>query len=867
MRIHSLKISGFGPFKDLQEIDFDRLTEDKIFLLEGPTGAGKSSVIDSIVWVLYGKTAHESASEILGAGVERIRSDYIADEDDTFVEMEFSVHNKRYSVNRSRSFKAAKKEGEDDKHSVKASLHEIGSTAEAATGTREVGAKVIELLGMTGDQFSKLVVLPQGDFAKFLQADVDSRKKLLQDIFKTFFYQRIEKYFEEERKSYDKLISAQKLEAEHHARNIGNLASDDFEHAPIQAVLLDLNEARSVREKALTDAIEEISPNTQEDREQEKVVAAKIAPLATRLTVLDESLAKIDEKAKLEGLKKSLEAQKDEMDESKAILAKLTKLAGIETLRENLEMEEGKQESALEEIDEDISDLTAAEVRAEITSLKPKVAALAKQVTQNERLEDDIEKANAKLELADEVEAAQMFLLTVDKEIEKCDKKIKAHEKKIADYNKAMEAEYAHIVARDLKKGSPCPVCGSKEHPKPLKGTVTMSPEQAQELQDELAEYKSELGLLKKSKTDSGKLATKKVGSVAEIKKEIAELEKKFEKAEKIFEEHSEKDERLELLDGSLEYFIAYETAEKAIEAVTKKIDALKAKAGIEDDDELDEILEYERDELEAQIKEYNESLVEVTARLKDMKDLPAPAGLQEEIDSINEQKKVLDSELTAIQTRIAIANTITTALEEARAGILAAFDELDALIAKAAPYKELDSLVSGGSGSKLTLTNFVLQERLEMVLEISNNHLRNISNGKYEFELSERAVNKRKKQAGLDIKVTNIMAGKTRPAETLSGGETFYASLALALGLAEVVKMSNGGIELGTIFIDEGFGSLSDETLEEVLGVLENLREDRFIGIISHVDSMKTRFPMRLEVRPTDAGPSTTHISTINND
>jgi exonuclease SbcC len=394
-----------------------------------------------------------------------------------------------------------------------------------------------------------------------------------------------------------------------------------------------------------------------------------------------------------------------------------------------------------------------------------------------------------------------------------------------------------------------------------------MSPEQAQELQDELADYKGELRELKKSKTDSTRLAAKKVGSVAEIKKEIADLEKKLEKAEKIFDEHSEKDERLELLEGSIEYFIAYEAAEKAIDTLTKKIDAMKVKAGIESDEELDDILEYDRDELEDEIKKYNESLVEVTARLKGMKDLPAPDGLQSEIDTINEQKKSLDDLLSAVQTRIAIATTITTALDEARAGVMAAYDELDALITQAAPYKAMDALVSGGSGSKLTLTNFVLQERLEMVLEISNNHLRNISNGKYEFELSERAINKRKKQAGLDIKVTNIMAGKTRPAETLSGGETFYASLALALGLAEVVKMSNGGIELGTIFIDEGFGSLSEETLEEVLGVLENLREDRFIGIISHVDSMKTRFPMRLEVRPTDAGPSTTHISTSNND
>ncbi len=866
MRIHSLKITGFGPFKELQDIDFERLTEDKIFLLEGPTGAGKSSVIDAIVWVLYGKTAHESAAEIAGAGVDRIRSDYIEDDQDTQVEMEFSVHSNRWVINRSRSFKAAKNEGEDDKHSVKASLRQKGSDAEASTGTREVGAKVIELLGMTGDQFSKLVVLPQGDFAKFLQADVDSRKKLLQDIFKTYFYQRIEKYFEDERKSYDKLISAQKVEAEHHARIIGNHAGE-FDFAPVQSLLLDTNETRTVREAALQDALAAISPNTAADQKEEAALQAKIAPLATRLTVLNESLEAIGEKAELEEEKKALDARKPAIESSKQMLSKITKLAGVQTLLDAIEGDQEELDDNFDSIEEEIREMTATQVRAEIAALKPKVSALAKQVTQNERLDDDITKARSSLELAEEVAEASKFLLTADKEIEKCEKNISTHEKKIAAYNEAMKAEYAHIVARSLKKGSACPVCGSKEHPKPLKGAVTMSPEEAQELQDELSDLKGELRELKKGKTDAAKLASKKVPTVAAINKEIAELEKKLAKAQKVSDDYDEQDARQTLFEDSLEYFIAYEAAEKSIAAATKKVEALKVKAGVESDEELTQLLQFDADFLADEIKKYDQSLIEVTTRLKALKDLPAPDGLQAEIEKINEEKSALDAELTSVQTRIAIATTITQTLEAARDGVIAAYDALDALTVKAAPYKTLDTLFSGGTGSKLTLTNFVLQERLEMVLEISNNHLRNISNGKYEFELSERAVNNRKKKAGLDIKVTNIMAGKTRPAETLSGGETFYASLALALGLAEVVKMSNGGIELGTIFIDEGFGSLSEDTLNEVLEVLEKLRDDRIIGIISHVDSMKTRFPMRLEVRPSDEGPSTTHISTINND
>jgi exonuclease SbcC len=171
-------------------------------------------------------------------------------------------------------------------------------------------------------------------------------------------------------------------------------------------------------------------------------------------------------------------------------------------------------------------------------------------------------------------------------------------------------------------------------------------------------------------------------------------------------------------------------------------------------------------------------------------------------------------------------------------------------------PYLSLHDWVSAKNPAGLSLTNFVLQERLGMILEYASRHLRRISNGKYEFRLFEEKVGRNQK-AGLGITVMDYFAGKERPAETLSGGETFYASLALALGLVEVVKADNGGIELGTLFIDEGFGSLSDDTLEEVIDVLEELRAERIIGIISHVEGMKTQIPMRLEVRPSADGPS----------
>ena len=143
------------------------------------------------------------------------------------------------------------------------------------------------------------------------------------------------------------------------------------------------------------------------------------------------------------------------------------------------------------------------------------------------------------------------------------------------------------------------------------------------------------------------------------------------------------------------------------------------------------------------------------------------------------------------------------------------------------------------------------------MILERASLHLLTISNYKFEFKLNEEKGASRK-NAGLGITVIDHVAGRERPAETLSGGETFYASLSLCLGLAEVVKMDKGGIELGTLFIDEGFGSLSQDKLTEVLEVLNKMRDDgRIIGIITHLEDMKAQIPMRLKVSRTSQGPS----------
>jgi exonuclease SbcC len=276
--------------------------------------------------------------------------------------------------------------------------------------------------------------------------------------------------------------------------------------------------------------------------------------------------------------------------------------------------------------------------------------------------------------------------------------------------------------------------------------------------------------------------------------------------------------------------------------------------------------LEIDEDQLCAEVSAYTGRIKEINALLAqaDFKKLPDSVALEEKISALALKVDELVQELSLINDQLAVVERINASLRTAQVGISTALDVIAELRETGDPYIKLQGWVDGKNTAGLSLTNFVLQERLEMILEFASRHLRRMSNGKYEFRLHEDKQG-RSQKAGLGITIMDYFAGKERPAETLSGGETFYASLALALGLVEVVKGDNGGIELGTLFIDEGFGSLSDDTLEEVLDVLEDLREQRVIGIISHVEGMKTQIPMRLEVRPTEAGPSTVKMAVGN--
>ena len=866
MRIHHLTIQGFGPFKDKQEIDFDALSQDKIFMLEGPTGAGKSSIIDAIVFSLYGVTAHEAATKSGPAG-QRVRSDYCEAGDETKVCIEFSTGGARYKVTRNAAYDAPKKSGEGTTPvNAKAILEFIDPTHEAISQVKEVNLRIKEELRLDNEQFSQMVVLPQGDFASFLHASTEKRREVLESIFKTFFYDKIKSQLDVRAKEFQGLLAQQGQEINHHVRNLEKEwieSKGELDFKRLEALLNDKNEKRETQDLELQGAIDLLRPNSENQIQKREAVEKLLNPLKAELALLEDSQEKFKAKTDLTTELEGLNSKTDEMTLKESQLLIRQKASGLQTLLENRDSADEAMEEALNQIDDSYAEMTSSEVKSRIKELNVKVPALSKKADAAQKAESELDDLEVLLEESIDNEIKIKALPTLTTKVSVLEKKLEGAKKKVKDYRALEKESYIGLAAKKLKKGQPCPVCGSEEHPNPVKGKGGFDQDEMDRLEVIVDEVESELSELKYEFKDATSASKKKFKPSAELKATKKKLEKSASDAEEIVSEYEDAQQTLSDLNDCLQHFIDYESAEKSKVISETKIETDMKRLKIEDEDTLIEILAIDEDALRAEVSAFTGRIKEINALLAqpDFKKLPDSAVLEEKIKTLGEKVGELDQELALINDQLAVVERINESLRSAQTGITAALDEIAELRETGDPYLKLQGWVDGKNTAGLSLTNFVLQERLEMILEFASRHLRRMSNGKYEFRLHEDKQG-RSQKAGLGITIMDYFAGKERPAETLSGGETFYASLALALGLVEVVKGDNGGIELGTLFIDEGFGSLSDDTLEEVLDVLEDLREQRVIGIISHVEGMKTQIPMRLEVRPTDAGPSTVKMA-----
>ncbi|NIH87269.1 AAA family ATPase [Amycolatopsis granulosa] len=981
MRLHRLEVAAFGPYRSRQVVDFDALGADGLFLLHGDTGAGKTTLLDAVAFALFGTVPGARGQ------VKRLRCDLADPEEPTEVVLELTVQGQRLRIARSPEYQRPKRRGEGTTtQQAKAVLTWIGvppagQPAEGLTRIDEVGRTVQRLLGMSADQFFQVVLLPQGEFARFLRADTDEREKLLERLFGTKRFADVEAWFRERRAEQRRELDQQRQELREWTARFAQVAGADAPEedvagwvartgerirATVERAREDEQRARAARESAdellaerlsaaervrrVREAHQRLAVLAEQEDERarwaEELAAARraatvvaVAAQADRCaTQLDEARLAEDHKAQALAATGFVNAEVD--------TAELRKLSG--QLREEAGALAGlvaeAEQQARDQRDIERFAETAADARARVEVLGEKLAGIPERARDlRERLDvaidaeaklGEVRKREADLVAAvadaERLPAARRALADAEAAArEAIDRHQEARERFLELRRWRLDGMAAELAAR-LTSGSPCPVCGSSDHPAPaIAAPEAVSPEQEHAAEEaearaerqrkvaEAARYNAETKLAALRERLRGRDGAQLGEELSALRKEIAGLDALAEQRAALAKQVQATETEQRELEGKraaeLQKATAAETQRQALtERVAERARRLDAARGEHTDvgarrahltgivralDELAEAraatasaagqLERQRVEVgEALRRAGFETVAEMRAAARDevtIRDLErrlaeadaaeaaARATLSEpDLSGVGPDDEVdVASAKAGAQSARERAEAAFAVLRSADAqadalGTLA--ERLSAATERLRPleeeFAELDALTDvvngrGQNARKMSLRSYVLAARLEEVALAATARLQTMSQGRYSFVHSD-AAGSHGTRGGLGLDVLDDFSGTVRPAKTLSGGESFLASLALALGLADVVAAGTGGSLLDTLFVDEGFGTLDSETLDVVMNILDELRAGgRVVGLVSHVEELRQRIPTRLRVRKSRTGSS----------
>ncbi|WP_215451143.1 AAA family ATPase [Streptomyces sp. ATCC 21386] len=982
MRLHRLDIAAFGPFGGTESVDFDDLSAAGLFLLHGPTGAGKTSVLDAVCYALYGSVPGARQS---GQGMN-LRSDHAAPADRTEVRLELTVAGRRLEVTRQPPWERPKKRGAGttvDK--AQSWLREYDAAAGAwkdlSRSHQEIGEEITQLLGMSREQFCQVVLLPQGDFARFLRADAEARGRLLGRLFDTHHFAAVEKRLADRRRETEARVregDAALLADAHRMQQAAGDAPDLPELSPgvpglADAVLAWAAVARSTARERLTvahcaraaaesarAAADRVLDDVREvARLQRRFAEARerAARLAERAGAHREDRARMERARKAEAVAPALElrdAAEDEHRRARAeeedARARLSgeyadagaaglaaaarraseelgalesarraerRLAVLRTEQADLDSEERADEGVLQDAEGWLAEweTTRAELRARIESAQEAAARAEQLAVRREPAERRLAAARQRDQLGRDTDAARAEVLRLTERAGQA----RTH---WLDLKEQRLSGIAAELAAGLVEGRPCAVCGGTEHPAPARkdaGHVDREAEEAalaafQRADEERAGAEQRLGLAQRAlaaaSAEAGDAPTERLAATA------AELEREHTQArrlaldlhpaqEALLHAEQERDRRAAARQEAAVRAASRDTRRDTLEQERTALEAelAEARGDAESVAELAGRLEVWAAKLDGAAEaaraaeDTAQRLKDADARLADAAfragfDTPREAAaavlddaahrdLQHRLDAWQSEEAAVRAVLAEVETAAAAQQPpadLGAAERDAEAAArrlqhaVSAWDaaersrvQLDGLSARAtasvrrlAPLREeydrvarMAGLAAGTSADnerRMRLEAYVLAARLEQVAAAATVRLQRMSSGRYTLVHSDDRAGRGR--SGLGLHVVDAWTGRERDTATLSGGETFFASLALALGLADVVTDEAGGVRLDTLFIDEGFGSLDDQTLDEVLDVLDALRErDRSVGIVSHVADLRRRVHAQLEV------------------
>jgi DNA repair protein SbcC/Rad50 len=875
MKLLAIDIEGFGPFKDVQTVDFTDFDDYGIFLIGGRTGAGKSTILDAVCFALYGSVPRYDDY----TGTVRLRSDHCTPEDPTTVTLTFEARGSTYRVTRSPEYERPKLRGEGlAKQAASVLLEQQTSDGWEGleTRAREVAELISEIVKLDKQEFLQVALLAQNRFQRFLEAESRDRQDLLRRLFGT---RRFDQYTEALALQTRTLQEQLQSSAENAARIITDL-SNDLDAPPPEREASEIDWAKDLTAAAAATA----SQTQQAERDEEQHSRAA----ATALTQAQELDRRQRQRAGAAATLAALELKAAETDESRRRLkvaqtvAELHPYATAEKdARQRLQAAQSEHDAAAQACgtvpDGDLRDhagrltetigLLSPLVRTETVEL-PRAQQTAQRARAalngvRERAAAELERRNRNVQGSKQLEIDALAALSG----------ASSEEQRLRD---AHLHGRAAILAEQLRRGDPCPVCGAIEHPAPalfIGEPVTDQDLEAAEQKRQQAQRALDAASRKRAEAEttaallsggSDELRARETAAT-DAEKELARAEQAIqgnldgyasiaERAQALTQQRNTlerlADARRELTRAAGEHASKNEQFHRELQA--RGFADRKSAAAVA-------LPKAERDRLEELIGKHDAERNGVTAvlALAELQGLPEQRPNIEALNLASNEAAAAYRGATEQRVRAVGRATrsreLTARLEqelESSAGTRAQLDLVEGL-ARAAKGD------AGYNRPGIPLERFVLAAELEEIVAAANVRLRAMSQGRYTIEHSDDRT-RGGKSAGLELVIYDAHTGAPRVPQSLSGGEKFLASLALALGMAEVVTDRAGGIKLDTLFIDEGFGSLDSETLEIAMQTLDQLRQGgRTVGLISHVEAMQEQIPAKLEVTVTDRGSS----------
>ncbi len=1016
MRPLKLTLSAFGPYEQETVIDFTTLGDCSFFLIHGATGAGKTTILDAICYAFYGDASVE------GRTGNMLRSQQAGPEQETFVEFLFRIGEKTYRLRRNPDYmRKSKRQTKDGSgltaETAGAELWRLDGEPDClATGPAKVTARMTELLGFASEQFRQVVLLPQGEFRRLLMADSQERQSIMEVLFRTELYRKIEdslkgraqhiqaQYQEIQREQDFVLKDAGAEDSAAFRQQLAELEMQQRTAHEHTQQLLQQREAARQQEHAGREsaarfaALDAARQQLAEDEVKLGTVAAykdqlEKAQLAAGLGDLEEQARQADAAAaakkknasqqelilqqlqtKLAAAQRCYEKMRSRGPELQAMQQKLSLLgeyqrrsAGLgaasqqaATAQEQVRQQRGCQQAVMEKlqhIQQELAERQKQEKQQSVQAAGRSAAALRLEQLEarQQQLADLLQSQRA------EQQAQAVFQLAAGRQ----QAAQASYEQQRVESDRLQHlflAGQAELLARGLRDGSACPVCGSIEHPQPAvsaelvpdeqeirraQGTLRRLDEERQAAAEKLQQAQAALSAAKGSREEKQHVLGEQPEDIKSLQAAVTAARSTLEKASaaeglqqrlaaEIVSLTAANEEQLRSSEESRLVLARLEQEQaQAAGILQEKLTSLpeqyqepgQLSQAVEQLERQQAALQAEQEQAEKAFRELETAVAAQAAVLEAAQSAARESGRQVQhteavftarreaagFASLEEYRQALAGKFSTAAGRAAIGQHIRS-FEDAHTAHGAAWEKasqetcrlerpelerLAAALAKAekdvnesyAAEKKLEAdlqrgqqqqqrlsgllaqsaalekeystagrLAAVASGDNIYRTSFqryVLRSLLHDVVEAANVRLRLMTRNQYEIHQTME-VRDQRKRAGLDLVIFDAYTGYERQMATLSGGESFLASLSLALGLADVVQSYAGGIRLDTIFIDEGFGTLDAETLDMAIRALLELQKGgRLVGIISHVEELKERIDARLEVTKSRDGGS----------